>query len=41
MGSEHGYDVSTVLGAPAPAHVPILGEERGSKVGVHLPYNRS
>ena len=32
MGSERGYDVSAVSGAPA--HVPVLGEERGSKVGV-------
>ena len=31
MGSERGYDVSAVAGAP----VPVLGEERGTKVGEH------
>lgn len=32
MGSERGYDVSAVAsGAP----VPVLGEERGTKVGGH------
>lgn len=30
MGSERGYDVSAVSGAPA--NVPILGEDRASKV---------
>lgn len=30
MGSERGYDVSAVASAP----IPVLGEERGTKVGV-------
>lgn len=30
MGSERGYDVSAVAGAP----LPVLGEERGTKVRV-------
>jgi splicing factor 3B subunit 2 len=29
MGSERGYDVSAVAGAP----IPVLGDERGTKVG--------
>ena len=29
MGSEHGYNVSTVVSAL----LPVLGEERGTKVG--------
>lgn len=32
MGSERGYDVSAVAGAP----IPVLGDERGTKVGVAL-----
>jgi splicing factor 3B subunit 2 len=28
MGSERGYDVSAVSGAP----IPVLGDERGTKV---------
>jgi len=31
MGSERGYDVGGVVGAP----VPVLGEERGTKVLFH------
>jgi splicing factor 3B subunit 2 len=31
MGSERGYDVSGVVGAS----VPVLGDERGTKVGVY------
>lgn len=33
MGSERGYDVSGVAGAPA--NVPVLGDERGTKV-IHI-----
>jgi splicing factor 3B subunit 2 len=33
MGSERGYDVSAVAGG---APVPVLGEERGTKVGEHI-----
>lgn len=32
MGSERGYDVSAVAGAP----IPVLGDERGTKVGFWL-----
>lgn len=32
MGSERGYDVSAVAGAP----IPVLGDERGTKVGFCL-----
>ena len=32
MGSERGYDVSAVAGAP----IPVLGDERGTKVGVYF-----
>ena len=32
MGSERGYDVSAVAGAP----IPVLGDERGTKVSFLL-----
>lgn len=31
MGSERGYDVSAVASAP----IPVLGDERGTKVSPH------
>lgn len=34
MGSERGYDVSAVAGAP----IPILGDERGTKVCVRCVF---
>jgi len=38
MGSERGYDVSGVAGAP----IPVLGEERGTKVRIlHYPFHAS
>lgn len=34
MGSERGYDVSAVAGAP----IPVLGDERGTKVRLLIFY---
>lgn len=38
MGSERGYDVTGLSNAPA-ANVPVLGDERGSKVRSFLSFS--
>lgn len=40
MGSERGYDVAAVTGASG-APIPVLGDERGTKVRLHLISNFS
>jgi hypothetical protein len=36
MGSERGYDVGAVAGAP----IPVLGDERGTKVRLCGPFHQ-